>query len=218
MGQELYDYIMERYNKADYPKVLGEPGHFFFIAVMSVWKERDYPADFKVGNSELSEKCGVASPNIPKLRERVFKECTLDNKAIWTYKSAGRSRPGTYKVNSIIVPEVNEVNIEEEIKVEETAREVKKKAWKTIPFQNKPSLAEGGGISQNQLEKLDSFGLRFLRQLDKRYYTPSSQDTELLYELFRYKTPQQVLELAKQAQKANIDNALAWMGEGAKVG
>lgn len=212
MSQTIYDDLIARYNQAGFPEQIGEPGHFLITSLLSVWRERGYPEQFRIGNNDLALKCGSKPTNIGKLRDRVFGEVKFDNHQLLTYKSQ-QTRAGIYRVNSAVFSKT-EV-IEESEPVIKTPRQLKNKRWNTVPFLSSPKLQEGGSISQTQMEILNSFGLRHIRAIDRRYYTPSSEDTERLYELFRTMTPKVIKDLVKKAHKAGQENALVWIREGA---
>jgi len=214
--EALYDAILTNYEQQEFPKMLGESGHFLYTALLTTWKERGYPDTFKIGNHDLSEKCGTLPPNIPKLRDRVLPEVVISGHTLMSYKSMGRSRPGVYKINSSVLksfePMIESVSEpvcapEPEIKpepvvetTEPTPRRKRGRAWDIVPFKGLPKLGEAQGMSAQQVEKLDQFGLRHLRSIDVRYYTPSSRDTSLLYELFRRQTPRQIKDAAELAK------------------
>ena len=215
--EEVYTKILAKYKTLDFPNTIGEPGHYLIESLLSTWKERGYPEQFKIGNNDLSLKCGTAPTNIQKLRDRVFGEVRLDGKWLLSYKSLGRSQPGVYKVNPDIIAKYKEVKEEPEpipVKPQETVKPKRGDAWDVIPFEKLPELSETQGISQEQFEILNRFGLNHLRFIDIRYYTPSTTDANLLYELFRQYTPRYIKEQAKEAKEQNIANVLVWIGRG----
>lgn len=219
MNQDEYSKLLERYKNSGLPEVIGEPGHFLITSLLSVWQEREFPDKFRIGNHALSLKCGTAPSNIPKLRDRVLEQCKLDNRYIMTYRSMGRAQPGLYEMNPVLMDKeaMEQVSIEveePEIKepVPQTSRQAKKAMWNRIPFKNLPELKDVD-ISTIQAEMLNNFGIRHLRPIDSRYYTPATDDMRLLYELFRHYSPQDILDKAKAAKRDSINYFLAWMTE-----
>lgn len=210
MSQQLHDKITTQYNECNYPEMIGQPGHDLITALLSVWKERNFPDIFKLGNKALSEKCGTGPTNIGPLRERIFKEVLIDNKCVFSYKSNGKSQPGVYRVNPALL---KEVIIEETPEPEVKKPERKSSAWDVVPFKSLPELSETQGIAHAQLEILNRFGINQLRHIDCRYYTPSTDDTRMLYALFRTHTPRYIKAQAQKAKKQGITNVLEWLGE-----
>ena len=213
MSQELYDKLLTQYKTLGYPEIIGEPGHDLITALLSVWRECNYPDQFKIGNTALSEKCGTKPSNIAKLRKRVFDEVRFDGKALLSYRSLGQSQPGIYRIShneEVIAKEPVEKPVKSIKKVEQPKRG---KLWDAVPFKGLPELSPTQGIAQSQLEMLNRFGLNQLRHIDCRYYTPSTNDAELLYELFRKHTPRWIKERALEAREQDIANALDWMGK-----
>lgn len=214
MSQQLHDKILTQYEERSYPEMLGEPGHFLFTSLLSVWRERNFPDHFKLGNKALSEKCGTLPPNIGKLRERVFTEVLIDQRRVFSYRSNGKSQPGVYRINPALLgerPDLKEV-VSEEFEPEEQPKK-RGDAWDIVPFKSLPGLSETQGIAASQLEMLNSFGLNQLRYIDCRYYTPSTDDAVLLYALFRIHTPRYIKEQAIEAKKQNVANFLVWIQE-----
>lgn len=235
LRETLYDLIHEKYVKQEVHAVIGEPGHRFVEALLSVWREREYPEEMRIGNSTLSELCGTASNNIPKLRERVIELCVVDNEQLFSYKAVARSQPGIYKVSKRLIegyrdellPETpldaenlvtDEPGADTGAIEQESTRRRRHRLWNTVPFQNRLALSESKGMAARDREILDRFGIRHIRQIDRHYYIPSSQDTEILYELFRHMTPLQILEKVKSAREQGIQNALKWIGEESGIG
>ena len=218
VNQNEYGKLLERYKNSGLPEVIGDPGDKLITSLLSIWRKNDYPDRFRIGNHDLSLECNIASSNIPKLRDRVLEQCKLDGQYIMTYRSMGRAQPGLYEVNPAlnkdVVEEVIEETVEPEIKepVPQTSRQAKKAMWNRVPFQNLPELKDVD-ISTIQAEKLNNFGIRHLRPIDRRYYTPATDDMRLLYELFRHYSPQSILDKAKVAKREGINYFLPFMVE-----
>ena len=218
MNQDEYGKLLERYKNSGLPEVIGEPGHKLITSLLSIWRKNDYPERFKIGNYDLSLECGIGPSNIPKLRDRVLELCKLDYEYIITYRSMGRAQPGLYEVNPAlnkdVVKEVSEEVVEPEIKspVPQTTRQAKKAMWERVPFAKLPELKDVD-ISTLQAEKLNNFGIRHLRPIDQRYYTPATDDMRLLYELFRHYSPQSILDKAKVAKRDGVNYFLTLMVE-----
>ncbi len=208
MSQQLHDKILTQYEERNYAEELGEPGHYLITALLSIWRERGFPDHFKLGNKALSEKCGSAPPNIVPLRKRIFEKVLIDGKQLFSYRSNGKSQPGVYRINPVLLKEVKEPEPEiVELPVKRGS------TWNIVPFKSLPELSETQGIAVNQLEMLNSFGINQLRNIDCRYYTPSTDDTRMLYALFRVYTPRYIKEQAQEAHKQGITNVLEWLGE-----
>lgn len=257
----LYRQVVEVYQRG-YSALLAGPCDKMALALFVIWRDRGYPAQFRIGNKELAESINVASSNTKRIRERLIREFVVNDEPVITYKSRGQAKTGSYLVNAILLLPDEDIsdliktsikhqqNIERNIEVNpvkdsqenpaqkplkdlekhyENIMEREKKnipsttttksssRWDVIPFAHLPELSQEIGISQSNREKLDVFGIQYLRAIDERFYTPSSTDTEMLYELFRGKTPKQIVELVKQAKEEGIDDALLWITGGSDV-
>ncbi len=213
MSQQIHDKITTQYNELNYPKLIGQPGHDLIIALLSIWRENGFPNHFTIGNKELSEKCGTGPTNIGSLRKHIFKEVLIDNKRVFSYKSNGKSQPGVYRINPALLKQPESKEVVSKEPEPEVVKESKHNTWDVVPFKALPELSETQGIAHTQLEILNRYGINQLRHIDCRYYTPSTDDTRMLYALFRIYTPRYIKEQTLKAKEQGITNVLEWLGD-----
>ena len=97
-----YD-LLNIFYQSGFPATLKPQATVVAHAIMFKWNSLYRPASFRMANKELEYLSGVHT-HIGRWRQHVCDDCRIDETPLFIYVSNGQKSAGTYKINTIIIP------------------------------------------------------------------------------------------------------------------